>query len=175
MSQQLMFYTLAAQAHPGYDGAPRKAILHYQQQPSQTRHQYTYPSQPVQTPAYPVFTNDDGISHPEYPFPTGAAFAHAAPQPAQFANAGPPGYAYDPSQSRQAEAAEYGTGLGITGLDSANESRIQWGESIDPRQPIVPIPGVDPRGQDWRARSQWSSPMTGHFDPRIWQLPEHSR
>lgn len=160
--QHLMFYALAAEAHPGYDGAPRKAILRYQHP---TQQPYSYPAQPMPTPAYPVY--GDNTPGAEYPFqPT-----FVVPQPAQFANAGPPGYAYAPNQS----VSDYQTGLGISGLSHYNTAGIPY----DPEDPLAMQQyvaaedqqrvEVQPYPMDIRARSQWSSPFVGHVDPYIWQ------
>lgn len=158
--QHLMFYTLAAAPHPGFDGAPRKAILRYQHPAQQP---YDYPAQPASTPAYPVYPNT--TPSVEYPFqPT-----YAVPQPAQFANAGPPGYAYAPGQGSTR------TGLGISGLYSVTGPAHGTPSGLAHQQAYPSaedqqMSGLQQYTMDaGRARSQWSSPFTGHFDPHVWQ------
>lgn len=157
-----MFYSLAADAHPGYDGAPRKAILRYQHPASQAMNQPPAPST-----AYPAYVPQDAYGQcvPSYP-PTG--YGYAIPQPAQFANAGPPGYAYDAPVPTQ-----YDTGLGISGLSnivSAENSGIRWDErylqSDTTRGPSALAAAPN---STWKARSQWSSPLARTFEPQTWQ------
>ncbi|KAK4687299.1 hypothetical protein P7C73_g2812, partial [Tremellales sp. Uapishka_1] len=93
--QHLMFYSLAAEPHPGQDGAPRKAILRYQE-PSYP-YVYPYPPNEYAPQQLPPNVYDDSPEVNHYP-------AHIHPynlvpaRPAMFANAGPPGYAYYPVQ-----------------------------------------------------------------------------
>lgn len=197
--QHLVFYTLAAEPHPGQDGAPRKAILRYQD-PS---HPFVYPeviaeptypaseikTTPIPDPAfsygyafdsvpslsttsltpdqrtgylpsasgYAYDVSSDTSPYVPYSAPgsgytgTSAMNAHSAaqglgivypaaaaaePEPAQFANNGPPGYAYDPHTN--AWANRWSTGSE---------------EMLGGYQP-------DEAGaQMWRTRSEWSSPM----------------
>jgi hypothetical protein len=157
-----MFYSLAADAHPGYDGAPRKAILRYQYPAGQT----TCPSFAPST-AYPTYSSQDSYGNPVPIFPP-TGYGYAMPQPAQFANAGPPGYAYNPSVS-----PSYDTGLGIYGLNNivtTETSGIDWNEKhlqSDITPDVAPLP-LEPH-PTWKARSQWSSPLSGAFDPKAWQ------
>ena len=164
-----MFYQLAAEAHPGFDGAPRKAIMHYQQRPSS---HYAY-APPTVTPTHYTsgYTSDDPIAHPEYPFPIPATYGYTVPQPAQFANAGPPGYAYDPSQHHpQPSSARYETGLGISGINAYGGNPAQWGEiNVHTQQQNLTQSAMAPGPPEWRARSQWSSPIPVQFNPHIWQ------
>ena len=152
-----MFYSLAADAHPGQDGAPRKAILKYQdpivpfgqqvvpsQQPMWTMQdpygpRASVPTIPSQQIAYPSQSNSMPFSQPQVQIPylgpppmsasqTMPAYVNQPigqelqlppiqttishdqdgmmeyrpyPEPAQFANAGPPGYTYDPFRPNQ--------------------------------------------------------------------------
>jgi hypothetical protein len=153
-----VFYTLAAEAHPGYDGAPRKAILRYQhpaipQAALPTSSQAAYPSYPI----------DDAITYADSSYPLPSTYGYAVPQPAQFANAGPPGYAYDASAS-MSSSRRAPTGLGISGLNAQGASGVQWsdGYTMADGQAVQPA-------STWKARSQWSSPAIGRVDPKIWQ------
>ena len=155
--QHLMFYTLAAEAHPGYDGAPRKAILRYQH-PS-----IPQTALPASQGTYPTYSLDDPITYAESTYPLPPAYGYAVPQPAQFANAGPPGYAYDASAS-MSSSRRTPTGLGISGVHAHGASGMQWSDGF----PMADEQAVQP-ASTWKARSQWSSPAIGRVDPKIWQ------
>lgn len=94
---------------------------------------------------------------------------HPMPQPGQFANAGPPGYAYAPSDVR---AQGYnGDGLGISGINAngwKNGYALGAGDAMVSAGATAGEQGQEPAAQDglWRTRSQWNSPMPGQFDPR---------
>jgi hypothetical protein len=180
--QHLLFYSLAGDAHPGQDGAPRKAILRYQEP-----HPYSYP--PIQQhPRFedhyyppPLPMHDHGPIPPPlqydspYTFPPQADYTFippisappphtatacttcipvlsAQPQPqhdvqaGQFANAGPPGYAYDP-----------------TTWQGGVERSVGSDEVYDP----IPVSGLDRLTVG--SRSEWSSPLPGAFDPSLWE------
>jgi hypothetical protein len=181
-----MFYTLAADPHPGQDGAPRKAILRYQD-PSQS-HPFCYPSEPgavangytlplaaegnlpyafryhdratmaveevehSPTAPYPPHISTYSYDTPPYAtyattsYGTGEVNAHSQaqglgyhePEPAQFANNGPPGYAYDPHTN-------------VWGNRWSTGSEELMGDCV--------MGGVPASGGVWRTRSEWSSPM----------------
>ncbi len=137
-----MFYSLAAEAHPGQDGAPRKAILRYQD----PVHPYSYPPQPVpfhdDAPTNPTYYAEATVPSHVHPYsfpPTAYDHSQFEAEPAQFANAGPPGYSYNPASSRW----EYSANRWSTGSDE---------------QACVVSSSVPPA---WRTRSEWSSPMPG--------------
>ncbi len=142
--QHLMFYSLAAESHPGQDGAPRKAILCYQDPNAHSyppQPQHTYQSQPHDLAITYNDPSDLSNVHP-YSFPpmTTASRFHYEPEPAQFANAGPPGYAYNPVSSSWEQAGNrWSTG--------SEEHRYPSGSAA----PLV-----------WKTRSEWSSPMPGY-------------
>ena len=140
--QHLMFYSLAAEAYPGQDGAPRKAILCYQDPghpssyaPLSAQPYHLQPSTSIQ----PYTQFDPGQVHP-YSFPPHLAHASHEPEPAQFANAGPPGYTYN-SHSSSWE-------------DTANRRRTGSDEQFYAGFSTAPLV--------WKARSEWSSPMPGY-------------
>lgn len=148
-----MFYSLAAEAHPGQDGAPRKAILRYQD----PVHPYSYAAESSAVPLYhddPVgstyyeYPSYDSQLHPySYP-PTTYDHSSYDAEPAQFANAGPPGYSYNPSSSSWEPATNrWSTASDADFYTNAN---------------IIAPPA-------WRTRSEWSSPMPvqGAWQPPI--------
>ena len=152
------FYTCSARAHPGQDGALRKAIL---------RHQA--PAQPYYTPANPYPPPDmtmSGQQTPWYPSPadidlvtplghpatlagsSAAPHTHVPSLPGNFANAGPAGYLYEPQQPQ----FQYnGTpARGPHGQHATQRTQL-------PHNPHSHAQGL---GQDgWHTRSEWSSPM----------------
>jgi hypothetical protein len=166
----MIFYSLAAESHPGLDGAPRKAILRYQDP-----HPYSYP--PIHPSYQPAMTYEGLPPHyaqQHHPAPTqyhvspytlprpvgyvphddNSWEGETLPQPAQFANAGPPGYAYDLPSAQPWAGQGQGHAQGSNGtswsMDTNNEV---YGER---------------RADAWRTRSEWSSPLPGVFDPSTW-------
>jgi hypothetical protein len=119
--QGMVFYSLAAESHYGQDGHRRKGILHYQapppfypqtQQPGhpisnyQTSPTTSYNPAAQYNPA-PPSGRFEPVSHlAPIPGQYGGSYnigTPALPEPADFANAGPPGYQYwyEPEQSEQ--------------------------------------------------------------------------
>ena len=96
--------------------------------------------------------------------------AYAEPEPAQFANAGPPGYAYGEtrgmmtnlgdlphSASIQPNGFAPTRGLGISGVHGLNRCSMGSDEGFQ-----VVGPSQQQQGAPvWRTRSQWSSPLVG--------------
>ena len=221
--EHLMFYTLAAEAHPGQDGAPRKAMLRYQQppypytfpapapvpatepgipayayvsaqhsavpsfgmtDPSQSfqgytfappvvdlnRHQSNLP--PIACPAYPPHQSISHFNAPQPQFVHDTPISQGIAQPAQFANAGPPGYAYD-ARSRIGNSASNNSstvnaglvGLGLSHAHAAGPEGVKDdGSGVDTA--AEEMQGVEwaPSINDvWRTRSEWSSPMPGQW------------
>ncbi|OCF36166.1 hypothetical protein I316_02038 [Kwoniella heveanensis BCC8398] len=221
--EHLMFYTLAAEPHPGADGAPRKAILRYQD-PMMVP---SYPPQPqygfsmatpshlvpssVTTPSFPPYEDvnmyepsnsplaafpanmyqypqgpDPAIQPPSaqpqapsqamydptssYPVNLNWSPMHVEPEPAQFANAGPPGVAYVPSATSHWKGARptpnptcqatIGLGLNTSGNISTPGFVPTYGtyngEPVYAHGIHVPMP-TD--GTQWASRSEWSSPV----------------
>lgn len=141
-----MFYTLAAEPHPGQDGAPRKAIL---------RHQLPRPYLDDTLSSF-----DTWPFAPLYPNPSLEQYTFPDPEPAQFANAGPPGWQYSASD----QLSPRDEGLGISGLPMEDyklgryEAYPTW-TSYAPR-------GTGHVMDERNVRSQWSSPLSRqlHFD-----------
>jgi hypothetical protein len=187
----MMFYTLAADAHPGQDGHRRKGILHYQApqsfdpsmypsaQPYQAQASYPQAQMPYQlSPTAPLYPSASAgptpmpnhyepISHlapipGQYDYVDQQQYGQPAiPAPAQFANAGPPAYQYQPQQFQQPDTSyaqaqyfpQYQTQAPATqgynhrwsvGSDDLHLAQAQHGA----RQPL-------------QSRSEWSSPMPG--------------
>ena len=214
-----MFYTVAADAHPGQDGAPRKGILHYAQNPySQypaTVAQYLPPPDSDSNPSAPNSLRPSPIAH-YYPTTSqaGTPYGYAAqspympdavypppPQsqiqlqhrasipmqqqpmsqsqweradhpppatalPAPFANAGPPGYAYNPWSnedegayneeeaiwSSNAEDAYLPSAVG-GGLWSGTNGTGMFGATA-----VQKAHSATPIGLGMQTGGQWSSP-----------------
>ncbi|RXK37169.1 hypothetical protein M231_05538 [Tremella mesenterica] len=156
--EHLVFYTIAADPHPGQDGAPRKGILHYQEAfpmyppdiqpyampPRSAQYSDYSGSEPAQSlrpspiarfthssHATPYHNQSPYIPDPIYlpPPPSSATtqtnhdpeWQRAEPMPAQFANAGPPGYTYNPWRSH-----DYNEGS-----QEYNEEEAIWGSTAD--------------------------------------------
>ncbi|WVQ76318.1 hypothetical protein IAR50_005983 [Cryptococcus sp. DSM 104548] len=160
--EHLMFYSLAAEARPGADGQPRKAILRYQAPTPQ--HHYGYPQSYHGYQAPPPPPSDvsmTGSVSPMYQYPTHAqtytpnpyATSHWSspidipqqPEPAQFANAGPPGYWYNP----YAPSPEAWNG---------GDRRMSAGWVRGP-DGMVYYPGQPAGYPPMTSRSEWSSPI----------------
>ncbi|WVQ93783.1 hypothetical protein IAU59_000861 [Kwoniella sp. CBS 9459] len=245
--EHLLFYTLAAEPHPGADGAPRKAILRYQDPkmvPSYSMQpQYGYPfaapthlvPSSMSTPSYPyedVNMYESNASpqtafpshmyqypqisaqaipppsaHPHiqahaqaqaqaqvpaqgyydptssYPVNLNWSPMHVEPEPAQFANAGPPGVAYVPSATSHwtgglptpsaAGQATIGLGLNTYGNISTPGLIQSQGAYTNPNNGETvyangnggypPIPTPTDGMMQWASRSEWSSPMIPRY------------
>ncbi|WWC58259.1 uncharacterized protein I303_100797 [Kwoniella dejecticola CBS 10117] len=215
--EHLMFYSLAAGTHTGIDGAPRKAILCYQEPdqfpyaaqnaPYVSSH-YPVPSASM-TPTYPYedVTMYDGNVSPQTAFPSNNVYQYPAPtapaappmqqnqtqhqtqaqyaqglynttywspnrvipEPAQFANAGPPGYTYVPtpapiSQDTMYKAAPsavpHGAPIGL-GLDTTMPMNMDGQMVYTPNGVVYHTPTPDGMMGQWASRSEWSSPLMG--------------
>ncbi|WWC85938.1 uncharacterized protein L201_000808 [Kwoniella dendrophila CBS 6074] len=208
--EHLMFYSLAAEAHPGADGAPRKAILRYQEP-----NPFTYPAQntayastsyPIPStsacPSYPFddvsmydANNSPETAYPsssyQYPPPTvhsvhsqnqglynsypaqmGWSPTHVVPEPAQFANAGPPGFTYYPSTQMQKTPAPAipnhpMVGLGLNtqqGMNPTNGMSVDGQTVYTPNGVVYSTPVDGNMFNQWTSRSEWSSPMIPRYD-----------
>lgn len=206
-----MFYTLAAEAHPGQDGSRRKGTLHYEipqnqySQSSQYPIDQQFPHSHAQIPQYqpgPMFTtqplgpsyappvahsqsqpmyapmgfnptlvnqgqdymttpNPHDCPHQQYVFGQ-----PAVPVPAQFANAGPPAYQYQPmgyeAQQWSSIPQNYPFAPSYTQASSNTMAYpIGWtGQSTQhPHHHQHQAPQGRPMMQ---SRSEWSSPMPNH-------------
>ncbi|WRT63714.1 uncharacterized protein IL334_000637 [Kwoniella shivajii] len=215
--EHMMFYSLAAAPHPGADGAPRKAILRYQEPQS---FPYSYQNPPYASTAYPVppsattpsylyedVTMYDANNSPQTAYPTNAyqyppipiahpgqsvhsygpgmydtyqmpvawSPTHAFPEPAQFANAGPPGFSYIPSEATWKNPSLYGShnpamiGLGLNtnisttstpGMGSNGQTSHDYNGAGYHTPAGMAITPVNERMlNQWGSRSEWSSPM----------------
>ncbi|WVW81934.1 hypothetical protein I302_103937 [Kwoniella bestiolae CBS 10118] len=210
--EHLMFYSLAAEPHPGVDGAPRKAILRYQEP-----NQYSYPIQnnPYASTSYPVHpaqttpyafddvtmydaNNSPQAAYPSsayqypssstvpqipgqgmyYPTQMGWSPTHVIPEPAQFANAGPPGFTYYPNNSNidaqwkfpSASASAVPTnnqmiGLGLnTGSTVMGQHANVDGQMVYTPDGVVYSMPTPLDGNQWISRSEWSSPLIPRYD-----------
>ncbi|WWC66688.1 uncharacterized protein I206_100592 [Kwoniella pini CBS 10737] len=210
--EHLMFYSLAAGTHTGMDGAPRKAILCYQEPDhfpyaAQTipylSNPYPIPSASM-TPTHPyedVNMYDANVS-PQTAFPINNVYqysantaqgssiqsqqqqqmpyargifdnrywspTHVIPEPAQFANAGPPGYSYIPNPIAQEsiykpvpstvpQAASVGLGL------DTNMGMNVDGQMVHTPNGVVYHAPESMSGQ-WGSRSEWSSPLIPRYN-----------
>ena len=162
------YYSASARAHPGQDGAPRKAIL---------RHQAPIQAQPYFTPQPPTYEYTpapgmtmSGQQTPWYPSPGevdlmtpgGAAtlpmvlpehypsqphqLAHAAQPsiPGNFANAGPAAYLYEPSAVFQYNGTP-------APVPPHNRSQHNLHSNVQGLEQFR-----------WQTRSEWSSPNLAH-------------
>ncbi|WVQ80281.1 hypothetical protein IAT38_002386 [Cryptococcus sp. DSM 104549] len=84
--EHLMFYSLAAEAHPGADGAPRKAILRYQD-PAPAR---PFGFQAPQVQQHPFYS-----SHPQHPLPPPPHPLQQAPQLINYSGGATPYHSED--------------------------------------------------------------------------------
>ena len=113
------------------------------------------PANPYQTPMNPGPYNFGPPYAPPYnhadPGYASSSNAYPAPEPAQFANAGPPGYAYAPSNMGWAH--DYAAQPQPRGSEYAAGSSSNAGFNA--------APGSSNAEPQWRTRSEWSSPMQG--------------
>jgi len=194
-----MFYTAAAEAHPGLDGASRKAILRYQDPhpysypPIQTYPQSinpynpnpTVPPQPINyvyspytlpppigySPTYPLsqdgyvtqLQNQNPNQYPNHVYSQIHPEHEVEAEPAVFANAGPPGWVYDPTTGTGSWGVTTGTAIG-NGMGNGN----RWSVGSDERGNRNGGGHGNGEVEAWRTRSEWSSPMPGVFDPNLW-------
>ncbi|WVF66148.1 hypothetical protein IAT40_000888 [Kwoniella sp. CBS 6097] len=233
--EHLMFYTLAAEPHPGADGAPRKAILRYQDPmmvpsyPSQPSYGYpvvtpthlvpssvttpsylyedvnmyeanhspqtAFPSNMYQFPQVPDQANTNVNANanappsarphphvpaqgmyinptPSYPVNLNWSPMHVEPEPAQFANAGPPAIAYVPSATGHwkgalpTPAGQATIGLGLNaygnmstpGLVQSQSQGTYNGKAAYGNGAYMPTT-TPTDGMQWASRSEWSSPV----------------
>ncbi|WVR03502.1 hypothetical protein IAU60_000493 [Kwoniella sp. DSM 27419] len=209
--EHLMFYSLAAEAHPGVDGAPRKAILRYQENngsfgqqpyvpvyphgqmslapPSMVSTPYTYDEASVQEAnssplsAYPPAMYPHQAAQPSFPSAHPIAqgiydpsSAHGwnmpyRPEPAQFANAGPPGFSYMPNGSMPWKHGDMSApanglvGLGFNTYSQASTPGLAY-TSGQMSYPAHDEMGLAMDGMklspaaamQWSSKSEWSSP-----------------
>lgn len=190
--QHMVFYTLAADAHPGQDGHRRKGILHHQApqtydpslyaprfnqapnpyHPAPTQYQVSptaamYPTAPVgPTPMpqqyepishlAPIPGQYDYADHQQYGQP-------AVPLPAQFANAGPPGYQYQPPAQYQQPnfsyaQAQYHPQYQTHAQPTPQGHAQRWSVGSDD---LYLAQGQQVSSQPLQSRSEWSSPLPG--------------
>ncbi|KAK6905352.1 hypothetical protein I204_05302 [Kwoniella mangroviensis CBS 8886] len=220
--EHLMFYSLAAEPHPGVDGAPRKAILRYQE-PNQFTYpvqhtsymsssypvhsalatpyafddvtmydannspQAPYPSSAYQYPtpgAVPQIQGQGMYQHTAYPTQMGWSPTHVIPEPAQFANAGPPGFTYfpndiditnDPSRWKFPPVALASASTAPTNHNQMiglglNTNQNSIGINVDGQMVYTPqgmvystTTPVDGLINQWSSRSEWSSPLIPRY------------
>jgi len=177
----MVFYSLAADPHPGQDGHRRKATLHYQAPqpyyPNQpTAGGYTQPGYPVSnyqispTAAFNPYTtsNQEPISHLA-PIPGqydgSQQFGQPAiPAPANFANAGPPGYQYEQEMQYRQTNPSYAESQYHPSYQI--HTPFQPGPSVHGQRRSIGSNGDHPaqyqQGAPAQTRSEWSSPMPGY-------------
>ena len=132
-SQNLRFYSLAAASHDRQSGAARKAILCYQDpnpayNPYMPQSAHLHPGGAPVSEVPPMIQSLPPIAYTQLAY---------QPEPAQFANAGPPGYAYNPASYSQDYTANQG---------SFSSDQVLFDGSTAPSA--------------WRNRSEWSFPTT---------------
>jgi hypothetical protein len=172
--QSMVFYTCAADAHIGQDGHRRKATLHYQAPPS------FYPEQQqgqgYQSTNYQISPTAGSNAHYEpishlapIPGQYGGSYnigPPGIPAPADFANAGPPGYQFEQEMQYQQSNNAYAESQYHPSYQSYAPSQpgpIVYGQrrSIGSSDLSQYHHGALPQ-----TRSEWSSPMPGY--PSYW-------
>lgn len=171
--QSMVFYTCAADSHIGQDGHRRKATLHYQAPPS------FYPEQHGQgynvtdyqiSPTAGSTLHLDPVSHlAPIPGQYGGSYnigPPGIPAPADFANAGPPGYQYEQEMQYQQSHPTYADSQYYPSYQTYAPSQpgpIAYGQrrSVGSSDLAQYHHGALPQ-----TRSEWSSPMPGY--PSYW-------
>ena len=188
---------MSARAHPGQDGAPRKGILHHQA-PAAAYYapEGQYPDAPTlpmtdpvgqQTPFYQPSPADIDLMTPANAYsgpstlPAQATHHHATAYPSipgNFANAGLPGYLYEPHNQGQfhyngapgsgaGNSHSHTQGLEQLQMQQAQQQQVaqMHGEAQQFYQQHQPQQQQPPRYdyQHYQARSQWSSPLPAQF------------
>jgi hypothetical protein len=170
----MVFYTCAADAHIGQDGHRRKATLHYQAPPSfypeqQQGHAYQSTNYQI-SPTAGSNAHYEPISHlAPIPGQYGGSYnigPPGIPAPADFANAGPPGYQFEQEMQYQQSNNAYAESQYHPSYQSYAPSQpgpIVYGQrrSIGSSDLSQYHHGALPQ-----TRSEWSSPMPGY--PSYW-------
>ena len=170
--QSMVFYTCAADSHIGQDGHRRKATLHYQAPPSfYPEQQGQYQSTNYQiSPTAGTTVHLDPVSHlAPIPGQYGGSYnigPPGIPAPADFANAGPPGYQYE--QEMQYQQANQTFADSQYHPSYQNYAPSQPGQVVYGQRRSVGSSDLAQyhHGALPRTRSEWSSPMPGY--PSYW-------
>lgn len=207
--QHLIYYSIAADPHPGQDGRPRKAILRQQQpypctyttngqpytmtQPDPVQPRLVWRGRHETAAASPTAILGPTLFNPAStyyptgqpygsypvptPFPAMQPYAYhpgqaVEPLPGQFANAGPPGYTYNPNMYPAPPPLEYQPApsqvreYAIPSYNPAsNPNRWSTVSEETAYQHMHGIGGSNhaaQSGEPWRTRSEWSSPLPGY-------------
>lgn len=220
--EHMVYYELAATPHLGPDGQFRKARMRYHANPHplQPINPNTYgmdtnvvPAAPAPTPAMgltnqamsltpapaapsPLMFDPYAGHTAPYAMPIQDASSYSQPVPGQFANAGPPGWMYDPSLQAQMPMQPAHWDGSNTALSASSVQHQLQQYQLQQQLQQVPVPasaayhpnrlstgseelfGLDHNGMNmsgadldsaWRTRSEWSSPMPGWGgQPRDW-------
>lgn len=149
--------------------------------PMLTWHDYEHPAEVSPTTTYvPAIPNPNPTQtyypepdHTRYqPYPAHSRSSTVNSEPGQFADAGPPGYIYNPAMYAAGHPAELvyreqdqrrDPEHGSTANPGSNVNR--WSTMSDEMMAHTHANGsggAPYNGEQWRTRSEWSSPMPGY-------------